>query len=1106
MRSAVLAGLVAAIALGGAPSPAQQSTNARPAATYKTLPLTFEANQGQAGVPIKFLSRNRSYTAFLTAGGMTLSLRPSCAAPGADNQTANAMQAANAQLQFTLVGAAQNPVVVGENPQPGRVNYFIGNDSKNWHTNVPTYGRVRYRNVYPGIDLLYYGNHQELEYDFSVQPGADPRHIQFKIQGAQQIQLDAENNLILKLADGAIHFQSPIVYQETDGQRVAVSGSYVIKDATHIAFQVGNYDSSKPLVIDPVLIYSTYLGGSGDDQPVGMAVDASGNVYVAGYTNSSDFALTGEGASNNVDHVFVAKLDASGSTLLYADFIGGSSADYGAALALDGNGDVYVTGSTTSSDFPLVNAYQGVQPGPYTGFVTKLSANGSTLLYSTYLGGNTFDQPTSIAIDTLGEFDVAGSTSSQNFPIVNPIVSTASANQAGAFGSYGFLTKFSSDGSSLIYSTFLAGNTLAAQSCGNSCLPAPYSAANSVAVDGSGNAYVAGVTNTNNYPTTSGAYLAANTSQADASIGIVTKVSSSGALDYSTYLYGSSGNPVGLTSIAVDSSGSAYVTGTADSDGTFPVTATSICNPGVTGWNCGYAFVAKFDASGSTLVYSTFLGPNNFASPQAIALDANDDAYVLASTTSNSFQTGDAIESYTSDLDLLLVEIDASGSTQLFSTYLGGSGADSPTGLAIDANENIYVAGSTASTDYPVTAGALQAQYGGNTDAFVAKIGASSAPTVTLSPSVLQYSALQIGVTSQPQSVLLRNMSSMDLSVSSISASGDFSENDNCTGDVPAASSCTISVTFDPTTAGTRTGVIQINDNGSGSPQVISLSGTGLGAIGVLAPATLTFGSVPLGATSAAQTVTLTNQGNVTLNVGNIQASGNYSEVNNCGSTLSATGSCTISVTFSPTTTGILNGTLTVNDSAGGGLQTTTLLGGGADFSLSSQSSAATINAGATATYTVTVTPVGGSFNRAIALTCTGAPANSTCNVSPSPVTPGANTTNVTVTITTTASSSEAVPLLRGRERTMYAAWLPLQGFGIFGMILVESKRGRERLISFTVLALLAGALLMMSACAGGTGVSQQSSPGTTPGTYNLNVLGTSGSLQHSVPMKLTVQ
>jgi len=712
--------------------------------SYGNLPLTFEANQGQTSSKVKFLSRGKGYTAFLTTDGIVLALRPNQPVPVqpvSDVAAPNKSQPpVGVTLQFRLLGVAQNPAVIGEDPLPGLVNYFIGRDPAKWRTNVPTYSRVRYRNVYPGIDLVYYGNHRQLEYDFALAPGADPSQIRFEITGANQIELDAEGNLVLLIASGELHFQSPVIYQESQGQRVAVAGSYVMDDATHIVFQVARYDPSKPLVIDPTLVYSTYLGGAGDDQPTGIAVDGTGSVYIAGYTNSADFLLTTLGApSTNANHVFVAKLDSTGSRLVYADYIGGNGNDYGIGLALDSANNVYVTGSTTSSNFPLVKPYQAIDPGSYSGFLSKISTDGSSLSYSTYLGGNGFDQPASVAVDTLGEAYIAGSTTSQNFPVVNAYQTAALANQAGLYGNYGFVTKFTADGSSLIYSTYLAGNSNVVQDCGNPCWPTPYTAISAVAVDANGSAYVTGTTNTYNFPATSGAYLTSNSTQQDSTIGFVSKLASSGNLDYSTYFYGSSGNPIGIGAIAVDGSGSPYIAGTVVSDSTFPITSTGICDPGVYGFGCSYAFVTKFDSTASTLLYSTFLGPNNFASPQSIALDPNNNAYVAANTRSAGFGTNNGIEGYTNGFDILLVEIDASATTELFATYLGGSGNDFASGIALDANGSIYLTGSTTSPDFPVTQGAFQNVLGGGTDAFVLKIGPSSAPAVSLSPSLLQY-------------------------------------------------------------------------------------------------------------------------------------------------------------------------------------------------------------------------------------------------------------------------------------------------------------------------------------------------------------------------------
>ncbi len=936
MRSTKLIGILLLAAVTGlataqaAPSGAAANS---PVMLPGGLPLTFEVNRGQVDPQVRFVSRGKGYTAFLTVGGLVLALHSN---PVATEQpatgTASSKMPPPATLQFNFLGANRNSVVVGEDPLSGRVNYFIGRDPSKWHINVPTYGRVRYKNVYPGIDLLYYGNHRRLEYDFVISPGADASKIQFQILGAKQIDLDTDGNLLLQTSGGQLHFASPAIYQESNGTRVPVSGAYVVKDATHIGFQVSPYDQSKPLVIDPVLMYSTYLGGSGNDQPAGIAVDSLGNVYVAGFTDSLDFPLATLGSLPAGPHVFVAKLDPTGSNLIYADYIGGNSQDYGYALVLDSSNEVYVTGSTASSDFPLVNPYQGTYPGSFNGFLSKVSADGSSLLYSTYLGGNGSDSPSGIAIDSASDVLVAGNTTSTNFPVASAYQATASPNQGNNYGQYGFLTKFSPDGSYLVYSTYFAGDSNVAYNCGGTpCWPSPYSAINGIAVDGSGNAYVTGDTNTYNFPTTSGAYSTTDsTQQLNANVGFVSKFSSAGSLTYSTYLYESSGILSNLNAIAVDGDGSAYITGGAYSDGTFPITATGICDPSVYTTACGYAFVTKLDPTGAQLVYSTFLGPNNSGNPRAIAVDANKNAYVVASATSSSFSLVNGIEPYSGGSDLLLVEIDPLASTEIFATYLGASLDEYAAGIAVDPNGNIYVDGTTDSSDLPVMQNAFQPLFGGNTDAFVMKIGPGSAPSVATSPESLDFAVQTIGSTSQPQTVLLRNLGSSPLTSLSTTTTGDFAETDTCGSSVPAAGNCTISVTFAPIAGGTRTGTVVIQDDASGSPQVITLSGTGTGPGATLSPASLSFSSQPIGTSSAAQAVSLTNAGNATLNVGTIQVSGDYAQVNNCPTTLAVNASCSITVTFTPTVSGTRNGTLTVNDNVLNSPQTINLTGIGA--------------------------------------------------------------------------------------------------------------------------------------------------------------------------------
>ncbi|MGA8271225.1 MAG: choice-of-anchor D domain-containing protein [Candidatus Sulfotelmatobacter sp.] len=1184
--------------------------------------MTFEANHGQTNPQVKFLSRGKGYTAFLTANGIVLSLHADQPFPAQASSSVTASsksgQAANTKLQFKLVGATANPAVVGEELQPGRVNYFIGNDSTKWQRNVPTYGRVRYKNVYPGIDLLYYGNHQQLEYDFAISAGADPGQIQFEIGGANQIELDTAGNLVLQTNSGELHFQTPAIYQESQGQRVPLPGAYVMNDATHIAFHVAQYDSSKPLVIDPVLVYSTYLGGSGDDQPEGIAVDSTGSAYVTGYTDSTDFPLANPGSvPAGSTHVFIAKLDATGSNLVYADYLGGNGYDYGFALVLGSSNEVYLTGSTTSSNFPTVNPYQGTYPGSYNVFLTKVSADGSSLLYSTYLGGSGSDQPASIALDSSNDMFVAGTTTSTNFPTANAYQSTVSTNQGGMAGNYGFLTKFSPDGSSLVYSTYLAGNTNVALNCGGTpCWPQPYSGINGIAIDSTGNAYAGGITNTYNFPTTTGAYQTTDsTPQQNPIVGFVSKFSGAGSLDYSTYFYESSGSLTNINAIAVDSSGSAYVTGVALSDGTFPVTSTSICDPSVSGYNCSYAYITKFDPTGATLLYSTFLGVNNGANPAAIVLDASNDAYVASSTPNSSFNIVNGIEAYTNGSDLLIAEIDPLATTEIFATYFGGSTDEYPAGMALDSSGSIYVTGSTDSTDLPLTQGSFQNNLGGGTDAFLVKIGTSSAAAVALSPNLLQFASQAVSTSSQAQTTLLRNMGSASLAISSITASGDFAETDNCGASVPAAANCTLSVTFTPTTAGTRTGSILIVDAAAGSPHVINLSGVGSGAIASLAPTSLTFSAQQVGNSSAAQAVSLTNTGNVamsigtvqttgdfaetnncsftlaasascainvtftptasgvrsgsltisnnaqaspqsvnltgtgsatplaiavvsptslaftgqqvgtssttqsvsltntgalTLNVGTLQVSGDFAQVNNCPATLAANASCTINVTFTPTVSGSRSGSLTITDSALTSSQTVSLSGSGSDFSLASSPGSDTIDSGAAASYKLTVSPVGGSFANAVKLTCSGLPAQASCGFSPSTVTPGANAASATLSITTGASATAALPVHSSHSGSLFAIWMPLQGLGLFGMILAAPRCDKRKLRVLAVLALLVVVLIAMTGCAGGTGIAppnqNQNQTQTTAGTYTVTVTGASGSLQHSMHLTLVVQ
>jgi hypothetical protein len=724
--------------------PAAAATNARVSESYGKLPLYFEANHGQTDKDVRFLSRGSGYSLYLTASEAVLVLVKSDAKA----------QEKSVALRMGLVGGARKPLVNGLEEQPGKANYFIGKDRSKWRTNVPTYAKVRYREVYPGIDLVYYGNQRQLEYDFVVAPGADPKKIVLAFKGADKLEIDTGGDLVLHTAGGDIRQHKPIIYQNIDGSRREIEGGYVRKGVKRVGFQVAAYDPSRPLVIDPTLAYSTYLGGSGSESGSGIAVDANGNAYVTGNTNSIDFPTTsgafqpafGGGPSGPFSgaptDVFVTKLNSAGSALVYSTYLGGTGNDSAVGIAVDTAGNAYLTGTTDSTDFPTtVGAFQPVSSGFGDSFVTKLDPTGSSVIYSTYLGGNQSDSSSGIAVDANGNAYVTGSTNSPNFP-----------TSSGAFqptflggGLDAFVTKLDPTGNSLVYSTYLGGTA--------------FDNSTGIAVDANGNAYVTGSTSSANFPTTPGAFstslngggaITANPGGRGAitpDLGgggapppdvFVIKLDPGGStLVYSTYLGGS-----GLDSsnaISIDRDGNAYMTGQTRSTD-FPTTPGAfqpIFNGGSTS-----AFVTKLDATGSGLVYSTYLAGRGVSTNNknaqtignGVAVDAAGDAYVTGSTTSSDFPTTvDAFQPiFAGSVDAFVTKFDATGSLLIYSTYLGGNSSASGRGIALDPNGNAYVTGGT-SGNFPTTLGAFQMSFGGTFDAFVAKV-VDAVPPLTVQP------------------------------------------------------------------------------------------------------------------------------------------------------------------------------------------------------------------------------------------------------------------------------------------------------------------------------------------------------------------------------------
>ena len=744
-------------------SQADPKAQARILGQHGKLPLSFEANHGQTDGRVKFLSRTRGYSVFLTAdeamlafrgsaakrpapkgasgfGGATVSLKRypdtnpnpgTNSNPGTNPNPATPQGMTGDVLRMKLRHANAAAKITGTDELAGTSNYFIGNDPTKWRTNVPTYAKVKYEGIYSGIDLVYYGNQRQLEYDFIVAPGADPRRIAFEVSGAKRIRRDGQGDLVLKMGEDEIRWHKPVVYQEKDGSRQEVAAHYAIRDKNRVGFELGKYDKARPLYLDP-LIYSTYLGGGDNESSNGIAVDVAGNAYVTGTTFSSDFPVTPgafQPACSNHCYsadAFVAKLNPEGSALVYSTYLGGSGFDSGSGIAVDSAGNAYVTGGTSSKDFPVINPLQSTYGGGnWDAFVAEINSEGSALVYSTFLGGsgdeNLYGTP-AIAVDSMGNTYVTGSTDSTDFP-VSPNAFQRKCNRGSNCYVYGdaFVAKISPAGSAFVYSTYLGGSR--------------EDLTNGIAADSAGNAYVTGTTRSPNFPTTFGAF---QTSCGDIhpcqnGDAFVTKLNPSGsALVYSTFM-GGSGYDNGHD-IAVDSAGSAYVTGWTSSTN-FP---TRNAMQPTSGGGQYDAFVFKLNPAGSGLVYSTYLGGTSDDWGYGIALDSSGDAYVIGNTDSKNFPLVSPFQNHLRKTNITAVfvsKFNATGSALLFSSYMGGTNTDDGLSIAVDSSGNAYVTGNTFSNNFP-TMNPLQAQLNGYTDGFVAKISvATTTTTLTSSPN-----------------------------------------------------------------------------------------------------------------------------------------------------------------------------------------------------------------------------------------------------------------------------------------------------------------------------------------------------------------------------------
>ena len=707
-------------------------------ASFARVPLHFEVNEGQADEQVKFLSHGKDYGLFLTPNETVITLKAGGQRQKAKDVTRNTQYA----IRMKLVGANPQPKVVGSKKLPGIVNYFIGNDPKKWQTNVPTYAKVKYEDVYPGVDVVYYGNQQQLEYDFIVSPGVDPKTIALEFDGADKIEVDKRGDLVLRTTGGEVRQRKPRIYQDINGVKRPVEGGYALISHLssliphQVSFHIGDYDRHRPLIIDPTLtlLYSARFGGISDprdQQGNAIAVTPEGDAFVTGQTRATDFPTQNPFQPNfgggNIN-AFVTRLNGDGSALVYSTYLGGSglNGDRGHGIAVDSGGNAYVTGETSSTDFPTMNAFQPTPPSSLAAFVTKLNSTGG-LVYSTYLGGGNLDVGLGIAADSAGNAYVTGEAFSTNFPVKNALQPT----HGGSIDA--FVTKINtlaSGADSLVYSTFLGGSTS--------------DIGRGIDVDSNGNVYVTGEASSFNFPTLNAFQPGRGFGFASTSDAFVTKLNSSGsAILYSTFLGGGTvqvGNNIigGIdvgNDIAADSAGNAYVTGSTTSLN-FPTKNAFQQSLAVT----TDAFVAKVNtlaAGADSLVYSTYLGGSDDAfiadrreAGFGIAVDAAGNATVTGVTSSSDFPTLNPLQAQKAgSMDAFVTRFSPAGSL-IFSTFLGGNGVSMGLGVDLDSTNNIYVTGLAAANTFPTTPGAFQTPNG---SVFVAKIAFTEPMTLSVS-------------------------------------------------------------------------------------------------------------------------------------------------------------------------------------------------------------------------------------------------------------------------------------------------------------------------------------------------------------------------------------
>ncbi len=1016
--------------------------------------------------------------------------------------------------------------VCGIEPLPGTSNYFSGSDPKLWHTRIPQFAKVRYSNVYPGIDLIFYFRDGRPEYDVLASPGADARAVSLQIEGANP-SFTREGDVAIKIgAKEAVRLRKPYAYQDDAGTAVVPTG-YSLHHRK-LSFALGDYDRSRRLVIDPALIFSTFITSVCStcfDAISDIAVDSTG-VYLTGQTSAASFPATENGSTGTTENpgggqTFILKLDPTGSQILYSVLL---SRSLGQSIAVDALGSAYVSGIAAPTalsgipSFPLTSGvFSNTVPanaGGGAAFAAKLSPDGSTLLYSTLLQqpsspapGFQVINPTKIAVDSTGALYIGGQATVRGFdPNITsswmplPVTLGAFHTAPGA----AFVLKLNPNASGLDYATYIDGVI------GPNL---PTGSVAGIAVDSSGDAFVAGTSSGGTFTTTPGAY------QAAVGDGFVMELNPSGTAPIYSTFFGAPGAGTKISSIALDSHGEAIIAGSAG--GSLPITPGAFCENSTLPLKAFEGFVDKFTADGSALVYgTTFCAGNSNAT--SVAVDPGGAAYVAGVIDQPAdFQPFllQPIQGYPPrdpGMANLALKFDTSGALQ-WSTFLGTNlySAFPNDRIAVDATGAAYVVAYSTLPPTPNSLGPRSPNVKGQLDDaapgnFLLKIAPNLGAAIPIvSPFQVSFASQNVGTASTAIDVQVGNFGDAPVTPAA-SVTGDFSETDNCSVAVPGGQKCDINVVFTPTVSGMRTGTLTVSFNGNIPSQTIPLIGDAGASAVSLSPTSLTFSDQAVGTTSGVQQVTVTNSGTGPLMLLSIQTSAQFAATNTCGGQIAAAGACTIQVTFTPSASGPQTGTLTIADNAPDSPQIVPLTGNAAvppppSIGLgvaSGGASSATVGAGTPASY---VLSIGGSgVSGTASLACTGAPKGAVCSAPATVPLDATSSSTFNVSVTTTSRSPIGF-YYRGSPPWLWAIVI----FGCFSFFkTTPGTRSPLSRLRFAPLLVLA---LAICSCGGGSSTPPTPTPtpnpnGTPAGTYTIVVTALSGNTMQTQNLTLTVQ